>query len=813
VTLLRYAIIVFGECNTHTTYFSPVWDVSMADFPDQFRSARKPRVFVSIPSSDLWSMRELAKNALLNTGCHPSMRQHCPDDARVVEVVSRGELTDCDAMIHIVGLRYGVEPKTRKKEQPRRSCAQIEYFAARDLGLPVYTFVCAEDFPYDWVEDQEPDELRDLQRVYRQQLIDEDESHCKLNGFQDFEKHILKLEIATHKVPGETNLTWEDRLNANSIGFDWDVDLLLSGRARSAVKAHGLDANQAIESCLDWYHYNKSETAREILVKFISNADEEHSCYLRCLEALAIKEEDIRYCVGAYLRARKWGSSSHCAYVKQRDAWLCDRLTEVCLWRFEAECLGFPDNDADLSLATSVQGDLEENPESSTSEKDRGDGSDGQAQRPDRMFSVVNARESNSGLDCLESSVAGADGDNASEIPFVDDTTRPVELDSDVGEIHHGEVATPGNTAVHDGRGSALNAPEQLTNATSPLESGESCKASMVGDSSEGDDVEVTVFAPPSTRAGDELFVQVYAHFPHEENEVRVSAMEIDPSSTRRGFTSLDTRVQVGSQFEFMLSLGNSAIPSQFERLIWRGRMAYAQFVFEIPATLDARALNGFLEVRQDGIVIGSIKFRIVVESDVTGQSPEPQPLGTASRYRMAFISYASKDRPQVLRRVQMLRAVGISFFQDIFDLVSGERWEEALYENIEKSDVMFLFWSQAAKGSRWVEREWRTGLERKGDKYICPVPIEGSPMPEPPAEFKHLHFGDPIHYFIQDGKCPKCLAKLATDEALMCRECGYSWFRCPCCQSEWVRGERVCLNCGQILDDLVCAAEPGSEV
>jgi hypothetical protein len=97
-----------------------------------------------------------------------------------------------------------------------------------------------------------------------------------------------------------------------------------------------------------------------------------------------------------------------------------------------------------------------------------------------------------------------------------------------------------------------------------------------------------------------------------------------------------------------------------------------------------------------------------------------------------------------------LLNNVGFSYFQDILNREPGERWAQRLYERIDESDVFFLFWSTAAKESEWVAKEWRYALENKGDDFIHPVGLEGPPIPEPPDELKHIHFGDPLLYFIR---------------------------------------------------------------
>ena len=121
-----------------------------------------------------------------------------------------------------------------------------------------------------------------------------------------------------------------------------------------------------------------------------------------------------------------------------------------------------------------------------------------------------------------------------------------------------------------------------------------------------------------------------------------------------------------------------------------------------------------------------------------------------ARRYQSAFASYASPDRNEVIKRVQMLRAAGIQCFQDVLDLEPGDRWEKQLYRHIDECDVLFLFWSSSAKKSQWVEREWKYALDRKGDDFVRPVIIEGPPIVPPPPELAHLHFNDKVLYLLQ---------------------------------------------------------------
>lgn len=99
-----------------------------------------------------------------------------------------------------------------------------------------------------------------------------------------------------------------------------------------------------------------------------------------------------------------------------------------------------------------------------------------------------------------------------------------------------------------------------------------------------------------------------------------------------------------------------------------------------------------------------------------------------------------------------MLPRAGIEFFHDVLTLEPREKWEKTLYKEIEKSDVFFLFWSNAAKNSEWVMKEVRYALKEKallGNPEIVPVIIEGPPPVAPPPELKDIHFNDRFIYFL----------------------------------------------------------------
>jgi TIR domain len=187
--------------------------------------------------------------------------------------------------------------------------------------------------------------------------------------------------------------------------------------------------------------------------------------------------------------------------------------------------------------------------------------------------------------------------------------------------------------------------------------------------------------------------------------------------------------------------------------LVWRRRAEAVQFGVRIPPKARQGTVIGTLEVTLDSAPVGRVKFKLEVGRRAEVSS-EPQG-DQARRYTAAFISYASENRAEVLERVQMLSTVGIRYFQDVLSLEPGDRWERKLELGIDECDLFLLFWSSEAKRSKWVRREVRHALARQGGDELAPpeirpVILEGPPIVAPWKELRHLHFNDPLVYFMR---------------------------------------------------------------
>jgi hypothetical protein len=284
-------------------------------------------------------------------------------------------------------------------------------------------------------------------------------------------------------------------------------------------------------------------------------------------------------------------------------------------------------------------------------------------------------------------------------------------------------------------------------------------EGSAVDSTRPGDRVECSVFAPPMVSPGSAFLIQVFAHISGRAHEAIDRAREFDADSARRAIKTLESSVSRGTRLAFWLTMPGLRVDDPVQSMVWWGTTESVQFGVSVPERRRPGGVMGTITISQDSIPIGHIKFILTVAASLPARQVRParsvSAVGEAAkRYEMAFVSYASADRAKVLERVQILPMFGIQTFQDVLDLAPGQRWEQSLYRHIDESDIVLLFWSTAAKRSKWVRKEVQYALDRKhSNEYalpeIGPVIIEGPPVPPPWKELAHLHFNDPTIYFM----------------------------------------------------------------
>jgi hypothetical protein len=266
--------------------------------------------------------------------------------------------------------------------------------------------------------------------------------------------------------------------------------------------------------------------------------------------------------------------------------------------------------------------------------------------------------------------------------------------------------------------------------------------------------VEASVFGPNAVEAGQQGLIQVLLHQLNQREIAKALAQENDPDATRRGIQTLAAEIARGQRVEIILEGRGLDVDQEMQPLVWRGEPCACQFTVTAPKHLAGKTVHPRALVLVDSVPVGSLTFALKVTASKQKAREAELRGDRARRYSYAFLSYASPDRAEVIKRAQGLKAGGTSFFNDLLSLEPGERWEKRLYQEIDSCDVFYLFWSSQAKASEWVMKETEYALARRaasedGAPDIIPVIIEGPPSPSPPDSLKDIHFDDCLFYVL----------------------------------------------------------------
>jgi hypothetical protein len=265
--------------------------------------------------------------------------------------------------------------------------------------------------------------------------------------------------------------------------------------------------------------------------------------------------------------------------------------------------------------------------------------------------------------------------------------------------------------------------------------------------------VAFSVFAPPVVAPTTSFLLNVWATLDESDRTAR-------PGEARRQREEMIRRASGGGRFREVGSRGPVRVPLASDLVLslefdsfsvadsvailhWEGDIANASFIVRVPE-LQAGTYVGTVRVTRASLLLARVHFSVDVSETATPVLPDQQ-LGSQRAVQSAFASYASDDRALVLARVQGIRAAGIDVFLDLLSLRAGDRWQEELQKAIATRDILYLFWSPAARASEWVEREWRAAFEQRGRDFIWPVPLADVRDAPPPPELQALHFNDDI--------------------------------------------------------------------
>ncbi len=253
--------------------------------------------------------------------------------------------------------------------------------------------------------------------------------------------------------------------------------------------------------------------------------------------------------------------------------------------------------------------------------------------------------------------------------------------------------------------------------------------------------INFSIMVPKSISKGSMFILDLWAFLESERNKVKELAKELGRDRTLG--QKVGVVVTKDSLISAKLVLPNFTIANPIEFIHWQGATTNSSFIITTPDALKSRDNAGFVVLSCEGLAIGKIPFVLSITAEA---AKEVVPLETKTEYyKTAFASYASKNRAEVLSRIQGMKKIApqLDVFVDALSLRSGDDWEKKLKEYVPTKDVFFLFWSKAASSSSWVKNEWEMALRERGIEYISPVPLDEPDIAPPPEELSKLHFND----------------------------------------------------------------------
>ena len=264
-------------------------------------------------------------------------------------------------------------------------------------------------------------------------------------------------------------------------------------------------------------------------------------------------------------------------------------------------------------------------------------------------------------------------------------------------------------------------------------------------------EVRLGVAMPAAVRRG-EAFVARFAAYADRFRDDVVRVLRAESPSAGPRLDLQRCRWRRGATVTVRLSAEPAAVDNPVRTFEWDGAWEVLRFDVGVPRDANADVLVLRFDVAVEGLPLVSLRPEVALSS------PAVRPAGATSDVRWeergtptsAFASYAREDRRDVLSRVRSLQIFAdVDVFLDCLSVRPGDEWRAALEREIRSRDVFWLFWSRHARGSSWVEWEWRQALASKTLANIQPHPLEPADRAPPPPELSALQFGAQYEWYL----------------------------------------------------------------
>jgi hypothetical protein len=264
----------------------------------------------------------------------------------------------------------------------------------------------------------------------------------------------------------------------------------------------------------------------------------------------------------------------------------------------------------------------------------------------------------------------------------------------------------------------------------------------VAADRTEPDRLEVSAYYPEVVKP--EMWCGVYAYIFRSSAAYLVTAdlagvVETGIAGYRKDGQYSRIPLREGVIITATLAVDHFAINPDVQRIAIHESFHRLEFRVKASPLASNQCVTGSLTFSVEGVIIADVHLAITVSnSDMASERKSV----TRPVYTAVFCSYSHKDHKIVDRIEKACNVLRMKFLRDATTLQSGEKWNPRLLTFIEIADVFQLFWSENARHSKHVEREWRHALAQrdKPERFIRPVYWK-EPMAKAPPELSEFHF------------------------------------------------------------------------
>ena len=248
--------------------------------------------------------------------------------------------------------------------------------------------------------------------------------------------------------------------------------------------------------------------------------------------------------------------------------------------------------------------------------------------------------------------------------------------------------------------------------------------------------VQCHAWTAPAVAAGQVAVIDIWAARADQADEVaRLAAHGTDPPP--------EAAVIEGDAEPLTLQLRiDGVLPAPTAlRQHWTGRPQRVRFQVPVPRTTAAGAHAARLRLAVGGLPIGELSFVLQVRPDAAGHAPPEDAHAVRRMLPSAYACFANEDRDTALHCIEQLQrlAPDLDVFIGAPQLRSTEGWRQRIEQEMARRERLFLFWSQAAAESPWVDFEWRHVLRRRGPGAIDAVLLQPPRVAPLPPELSDL--------------------------------------------------------------------------